>query len=109
MEFGIGNCLRVCVVTYSSVSTLISFCILDCYHVSAILPHPNINSFLVSGDFCHLLITFANSVDPDQDQQKIVDIYSFAKNRKLVASFPYTTVPGANTKAILVNQPGKKW
>ena len=24
-----------------------------------------------SVDFCHLLITFANSLDPDQDQQNI--------------------------------------
>ena len=29
------------------------------------------NSFLAIGDFCHLLITFANSLDPDQDQQNI--------------------------------------
>ena len=27
------------------------------------------NSFLASGDFCCLLITFASSLDPDQDQQ----------------------------------------
>ena len=26
-----------------------------------------LNSFLVSGDFCRLLIAFANSLDPDQD------------------------------------------
>ena len=26
-----------------------------------------INSLLASGDFCHLLITFANSLDPDQE------------------------------------------
>ena len=26
-----------------------------------------INSFLASGNFCWLLITFANSLDPDQD------------------------------------------
>ena len=26
------------------------------------------NSLPASGDFCHLLITFANSFDPDQDQ-----------------------------------------
>ena len=24
--------------------------------------------FLASGDFCHLLITFANSLDPNQDR-----------------------------------------
>ena len=26
------------------------------------------NSFFSSSDFCHLLITFANSLDPDQDR-----------------------------------------
>ena len=29
------------------------------------------NSFLASGDFCCLLITFSNSLDPDQDQLSI--------------------------------------
>ena len=29
------------------------------------------NSFHASGDFCCLLITFANSLDPDQDQQNV--------------------------------------
>ena len=29
------------------------------------------NSSLASGDFCRLLITFANSLDPDQDQQNV--------------------------------------
>ena len=27
--------------------------------------------FLSSGDFCCLLITFANSLDPDQDRQNV--------------------------------------
>ena len=27
------------------------------------------NSFFASGDFCRLLITYANSLDPDQDRQ----------------------------------------
>ena len=31
----------------------------------------DINSFLACGDFCHLLITFANSLPPDQDQQHV--------------------------------------
>ena len=31
-----------------------------------LLFHPSINSFLVSGNFFYLLITFANSLDPDQ-------------------------------------------
>ena len=30
-----------------------------------------LNSILASGDFCHLLITFANSLDPDQDWQYV--------------------------------------
>ena len=30
-----------------------------------------LNSFLASDDFCHLLITFANSLDPDQDRQNV--------------------------------------
>ena len=29
------------------------------------------NSFLARGDFCHLLITFANILDPDQDPQSV--------------------------------------
>ena len=29
------------------------------------------NRFLASGDFCHLLITFAISLDPDQAQQNL--------------------------------------
>ena len=27
----------------------------------------NLNSFLASGEFCSLLISFANSLEPDQD------------------------------------------
>ena len=30
-----------------------------------------INSFFASGDFCCLLITFANSLDPDQDRHSV--------------------------------------
>ena len=30
-----------------------------------------VNSCLASGDFCRLLITFANSLDPDQDRQYV--------------------------------------
>ena len=29
------------------------------------------NSFLASSDFCQLLVTFANRLDPDQDQQNV--------------------------------------
>ena len=38
-----------------------------------------INYFLASSTFCHLLITFANSFDPDQDQQNVRIIERFAK------------------------------
>ena len=31
----------------------------------------SVNSFPASGDFCCLLITFANSLDPDQARQKV--------------------------------------
>ena len=31
----------------------------------------SVNSFSSSGDFCHLLIIFANSLDPDQAQQNV--------------------------------------
>ena len=31
----------------------------------------SINTFLASGDFCRLLITFANSLDPDQARQNV--------------------------------------
>ena len=31
----------------------------------------SVNSFLANGDFRHLLIAFANILDPDQDQQNI--------------------------------------
>ena len=30
------------------------------------------DSLLPSGDFCHLLVFFANSLDPDQAQQNVV-------------------------------------
>ena len=30
-----------------------------------------IYSFLASGNFCHLLMTFAKSLDPDQDRQNV--------------------------------------
>ena len=31
----------------------------------------NCNSFLARGDFCHLLITFASILDPEQDRQNV--------------------------------------
>ena len=43
----------------------------DNAHVSEYTCSTFINSFLASGDFWHLLITFANSLDPDQDRQNV--------------------------------------
>ena len=37
------------------------------------------NSFLAKGDFWHLLITFANSLDSDQDGQKVIGLLAFEK------------------------------
>ena len=31
----------------------------------------NLISFFANANFCHLLITFANSLDPDEDRQKV--------------------------------------
>ena len=32
---------------------------------------PRVNSFFASGNFCRLLITFANSLDPEQIRQNV--------------------------------------
>ena len=46
----------------------------DCYGTTNKLNNLNddkINYFLASGDLCCLLITFANSFEPDQDRQNV--------------------------------------
>ena len=43
--------------------------VLSLYQSRLVLVLCHLNSLLASGDFCHLLITFANSLDPDQDRQ----------------------------------------
>ena len=40
-------------------------------HVVVTSVNRSIYSFLTSGDFCHLLINFANSLDPNQVGQNI--------------------------------------
>ena len=47
--------------------------ILRAHHITLGQDYPCIwfNSFLNSINFCHLLITYANSLDPDQDQQNV--------------------------------------
>ena len=44
------------------------------YHQHTVGPDHDfngINSFLARGDFHHWLITFTNSLDPDQDRQNV--------------------------------------
>ena len=43
----------------------------NCVSLDHLQPKDAFNPFLDSGDFvwCHVLITFENSLDPDQDQQ----------------------------------------
>ena len=50
-------------VCYNGIALYFNFCI----------GHPFLrtNSFLASSDFCRLLITFANNLDPDQDRQNV--------------------------------------
>ena len=44
----------------------------DCLAHSAVLENRGpLNSFPASDDFCHLLITFANNLDPDQARQNV--------------------------------------
>ena len=39
--------------------------------MSWVISSTSFKSFLASGHFCYLLITFANSLDPDQDRQNV--------------------------------------
>ena len=58
--------------TGSSESTLVKMPHCWKSHVIAyIIEFQPVNSFLAREDFCHLLITFANNLDPDQDRQNI--------------------------------------
>ena len=41
------------------------------FYKSIIFLHECDISFQASSDFCHLLITYANSLDPDQDRQNV--------------------------------------
>ena len=41
--------------------------------ISELLPNNHLNSFPASGDFCRLLITYANSLDPDKARQNDLD------------------------------------
>ena len=42
----------------------------DCHFVSCLITYITL-TILVSKDFCHLLITFANSKDPDLEQKNV--------------------------------------
>ena len=59
----------ICVVcTYSKFKP---FILCPLFMVIAVPSNQCVYSFLASGDFCRLLITFAISLDPDQDQQNV--------------------------------------
>ena len=40
-------------------------------HVRLTVSLVRFNGFPISSNFCHLLITYANSLDPDQDRQQV--------------------------------------
>ena len=46
------------------------------------------NSFLASGDLCLLLITYASSLDPDQDRQKKANFEKKASRRQQKQKIP---------------------
>ena len=43
------------------------------FYLNCLLNRKVLNSFLTCGDFCLLLITFQNSLDPDQDRENVGD------------------------------------
>ena len=63
-----------------------------------------LNYFLATGDFCHLLINYANSLDPDQDRQNnsgfkpfetlmvFLKVFFFL-SKTLILSSQQTTIP----------------
>ena len=73
----VGNFVRLYCsrsLRYSVILNLPSFCHLLFENKEIIKQHsplPPINSLLASGDFCRLLMIFANSLDPDQDRQNV--------------------------------------
>ena len=59
-------------VTVISISNTSYVMIASWWNIrKAICYHIYLNSFPASGDFCRLLITFANSLDPDQARQNV--------------------------------------
>ena len=54
-----------------------------------------LNSLPSSGDFCHLLITFANSLDPDQARQNVrpdLEILMVLKKKSAFKKVKYGTI-----------------
>ena len=51
--------------TFSSENTVLVSPVISHYFVTSFILEMLLNSFPTGGDFCHLLITFANSMDPD--------------------------------------------
>ena len=56
LDFPIEINVQGCYVWFSKQNKMLKFCY---------------NSFFASCEFCHLLITFANSLASDQDHQKV--------------------------------------
>ena len=69
------------------------------------------NSFLASGDFCHLLITFANSLDPDQNVGPDLDQNCLSLCRALnhlILGPKFSPIPNAK-KYVFFSIPDKKF
>ena len=59
-------------VTFISINDLIRYMCIELMQYCLLLSYTiHINSFHASGDLCRLLITFANSLDPDQARQNV--------------------------------------
>ena len=57
---------------FNCVINIILLCLMDTWHKPVNVSNAKAFKFLpASGDFCHLLITFANSLDPHQDRQNV--------------------------------------
>ena len=71
----IMNCLIKCFQCFYSILVIDQpFCICITNRsiiIQVISVEAFLNSFPTSGNFCHLLITFANSLDPDKARQNI--------------------------------------
>ena len=61
-QYPVSGKSMMCEFYWSKFTPSLSF---GCEHLPGVVT--NVKSFLARGDFCHLLITFVNSLDQDQD------------------------------------------